>query len=69
MLTSIIFYLLLIDSVCANIIAWFEKDWFVKHFRFVSKYFPMAKGWTLYYLILVLFIGCILYQNGTLWGF
>jgi hypothetical protein len=66
---SIIFYLLLIDSVAANLVAWFEAEWFVKHFRFISRAFPMAKGWTAYYLVLVLFIGFLLYQAGNLWGF
>lgn len=69
LIESLIFYLLLIDSVAANLIAWFEKDWFIKHFRFISGIFPLAKGWTTYYLVLVLFIGYVLYQTGNLWGF
>ena len=61
----IIFYIILIDSLSANIVAWFGADWYVKHFRIISRYFPVTKGWTTYYLILVLWIGIILYRYGA----
>lgn len=53
----IVFYLLLIDAVGANILAWFGSDWYVHHFRLMSRWFPASRGWATYYLILVLFIG------------
>lgn len=56
----IIFYLLLIDSVGANLVVWFGERWYTKHFRLISRVFPPAKGWALYYLILVLWIGSLL---------
>ena len=65
---SIIFYLLLIDSVSANLISLFGAKWYTKHFRTISRFFPMAEGWALYYLILVLWIGSLIYQaHGLLW--
>lgn len=66
---SIIFYLLLLDSITANIVAWFEESWYIKHFRLISRLFPMTKGWTTYYFILVLWIGWLTYSSVGLWGF
>ncbi|MFC1721242.1 hypothetical protein ACFLY0_01055 [Patescibacteria group bacterium] len=64
---SIIFYLLLIDSVSANVIAWSGgRAWYAKHFHIIARYLPMAKGWATYYLILVVWIGFILYKFGEL---
>lgn len=65
---SIIFYLLLIDSIAANLIAWHGAKWYSKHFRTVTRFFPLASGWTLYYLVLVLWVGSLLYRSGNLWG-
>ena len=63
---SIIFYLLLIDSVSANLVALFGARWYTKHVRLVSRFFPIAIGWTAYYFILVLWIGWLIYQSGGL---
>jgi hypothetical protein len=61
-LLELIFYLLLIDSIAANIIAWGPGEkWWNKHGAFISRYFPIARGWTAYYLVLVLFIGYIIF--------
>ncbi len=63
----IIFYLLLIDSIGANLMAWSNKrKWYHKHFRIISRYFPIARGWSTYYLVLVIFIGFTLYSFGVL---
>jgi len=59
--TAIVFYLLLIDALVANIIVWSGKrNWYQKNFKIFSRYFPLTKGWAGYYLVLVLFIGFIL---------
>lgn len=63
---AIIFYLLLIDSLGCNLITLFGERWYVKHFRLFSRLFPPAKGWALYYLLLVLWIGSLLYRAGRL---
>lgn len=63
---GIIFYLLLIDSVSCNLLTIFGKDWYSKHFRIISRLFPAAEGWAFYYLILVLWIGSLLYRAGML---
>ena len=60
---QIIFWVLLLDSVVANIVAWGFRGWYLKHFRLVSRYFPVAKGWTTYYLILVLYIGYLTFYR------
>jgi len=64
---AIIFYLLLLDSVSCNLFAWTGKEkWYTKHFRALSRQFPLTKGWAAYYLILVLWIGSLLYRVGAL---
>ena len=54
---AIIFYIILLDSVMANITASCCAKWYKKKFKTFSKYFPVVKGWTIYYLILVLWVG------------
>lgn len=63
---TIIFYLLLIDSVAATIAAWVKdgKFW-KKKFRLFSRYFPITKGWTALYLVLTLFIGYLIHNFAT----
>ncbi|MDD3662557.1 MAG: hypothetical protein PHT84_01690 [Candidatus Pacebacteria bacterium] len=59
----IIFFLLLIDSLGVNLFAWFgNREWYYKYLPVFSKHFPLSKGWAVYYLILVLFIGLILFK-------
>lgn len=58
----IIFWILLIDSLSCNVIVWFGEKWYVKHFRTVSRLFPAGKGWAIYYFILVLWIGTLVYR-------
>jgi hypothetical protein len=57
---TVIFWLLLLDSLCANFVAWFGRAWYVHNFRLVSRFFPLAKGWPALYLALVLWIGFLL---------
>ncbi len=63
---AIIFYLLLIDSVSCNLMVLFGSNWYIKHFRIFSRWFPPVEGWALYYLVLVLWIGSLLYRMGGL---
>ena len=66
-LELVVFYLLLIDSVAANLMVWCGGEkWYAHKFRVVSRYFPATKGWVTYYLILVLWIGYLMKQSGTL---
>lgn len=59
----IIFFFLLIDSIGANLVVWFGNKWYTRHFRWLSRFFPPARGWALYYLILVLWIGFLVYRT------
>ncbi len=60
---QIIFYLLLIDSIGANLMSWGGgQKWYHKHFRIMSRYFPVTRGWTTYYLILIIFIGLLIFK-------
>lgn len=63
---AIIFYILLIDAFGANLVVYFGSKWYVQHFRTLSRWFPPAEGWALYYLVLILWVGSLLYRVGML---
>lgn len=63
---EVVFYLLLIDSMGAILVATFDQKWYTKHFRIFSRFFPPAKGWGTFYFMLVLWIGWLLYTTGKL---
>jgi len=47
----ILFYLLLVDSLGANLLSWGGgRKWYQRNFRIFSRYFPATRGWTTYYL-------------------
>ena len=54
---EIVFWFLLIDAIGANIVAWPGNNWYKKHFRLISRCFPVTKRWKAAYLALVLDIG------------
>ena len=68
---SILFHILLIDASFATLMAYSGRQhWWATHMGTIAKHFPLARGWTLYYLLLTLFIGYILNKCGllvTLW--
>ena len=61
---GILWYLVFVDSIFANLIVWFFPNWYEKKFKNMSKYFPASKGWGLWYLVLVLWIGYALLRLG-----
>ena len=61
---GIIWYLFLLDSLGANFTAWFLPKWWKK--RKWHKIIPMNKLWTALYLILILWVGSLLYRMGAL---
>jgi len=67
---AIIYYAFLIDSLGANIAAWFFPNWFKKaskgSLKVWLKHLPLTKGWALIYLILVLWVGWALYRLSVL---
>jgi hypothetical protein len=63
---AIIFFILLLDAIGANIVVHFGSEWYMQHFRTVSRWFPPAEGWALYYLALVMWVGSLLYRAGKL---
>lgn len=64
---SIIFYLLLIDAIGANLLAWGGgQAWWQKHLAPLSRFMPLARGWTTYYLVLVIIMGIMLCHNDIL---
>lgn len=63
---AIVFYLFLIDAVFANIVAFFFSGWYKKNYKGFWKHFPTTKGWTIVYLILVLWVGWALKRLGVL---
>lgn len=59
MITKIIFYILLADSIIANLIALFGRRWYMQHFQILSRGFPLTRAWAIAYLALVLWIGAL----------
>ncbi|MCF7831728.1 MAG: hypothetical protein K9M36_02495 [Candidatus Pacebacteria bacterium] len=62
MIIKIIFFILLADSIIANVIAFLGKRWYVEHFQILSRWLPMSKIWTMWYLMLVLWIGWLTFN-------
>lgn len=66
-LESFLFYILLIDALAANYFAWYNgENWWNKHLQLISRYFPLARGWTTYYLVLVIIMGIMLVRLNAL---
>lgn len=63
---AIIFYILVIDSIAANLFVQFDGKWYTKHFRVFSRMFPLTAGWALLYLVLVIWIGTLLVRLGAI---
>lgn len=57
---EIIFFALLVDSLGGIWVAWFGRRWYLDRMGVLSRYFPPAKGWAVYYLLLVLLFGYLL---------
>jgi len=64
---SIIFYVLLIDAIGANVLAWSNgQRWWQRHMNLIARYMPLARGWTVYYLVLILLMGALLIRHDAL---
>ena len=40
---AIIFYVVVIDAVGYNLVAWFGSQWYTRHFTLFARYFPVVK--------------------------
>lgn len=64
---KVVFYILLIDSLLVNLMVWSShKSWYRRHLKTFSILFPLSKGWSSYYLLLVMLLGYILWRNNLL---
>jgi len=63
---AVIWYAILLDSIGANIVAWFCNDWYQEKFKTLDRHLPLTKGWCLVYLALVLWVGSVLYRLNVL---
>jgi len=59
---AIVWYLLLVDSVIAIVLSFCCAKWLKKNYKGLWKHFPITKGWSIYYFVLVLIIGWLLYR-------
>ena len=67
MIESIIFYLLLIDAIGANLLAWGGgQSWWQKNLAPIAGFMPLARGWTTEYLVLILIRGIMLHTINIL---
>lgn len=65
-LEAIVFYLVFLDAIIATLIAWSGRgEAMNRKLGLISRFFPITRGWTLYYLILVLWIGYGLTRLGV----
>lgn len=62
---AIIYYLVLLDAIGANVVALFFPRAF-KSKKGIWKHFPITKGWTIWYLILVIWVGYGLNRLGII---
>ena len=63
---AIKFYLVLLDSIGAILTSLLAGRWYTRHFRLISRFFPIGVGWAVYYFVLVLWIGSLLLRGGVL---
>jgi len=57
---AIVWYLFLLDSLMANIAAWFFPKLYAKKYKRIAKHLPLSKAWCFFYLFFVLWVGCTL---------
>ena len=63
----IVFYLLLVDAIIANLMTWIGAEaWWPKQLQGLSRILPAKKAWTTIYLLLVLWAGSILFRLDVL---
>ena len=64
----IVTFVLLLDAIGANMVAWTPggRTWFMQHARTFSRYFPITKGWALWYLVLVIWMLFMLHRVDAL---
>lgn len=64
---EVLYYFVLIDAVSACVASWTGFGAYLnRRSALFGQYFPITKGWTTYYLILVLWIGYSLTRLGIL---
>ena len=66
-LETILRGVLMLDSIFWCGFAWTTKgvSWYVKTFPTIAKQFPLTRGWSLFYLGLMGWVGCVLYRLST----
>ena len=65
-LEALFFYLVLLDSIFANVVAWFFSVGFKKKYKGFWRLVPVTKAWAALYLFLVLWVGYGLYRLNLL---
>ncbi|HJO58356.1 MAG TPA: hypothetical protein QF772_09075 [Nitrospinaceae bacterium] len=61
---TVLWGVLMLDSIFCCGFAWTTRgvSWYVGTFPWLAKQFPLARGWSLFYLGLTGWIGCALYR-------
>lgn len=63
---ALFWYILAADCAFANTVAWFYQDWYRETCPSIFKHFPPTKAWCGVYLLLILWLGHSLHQQGIL---
>jgi hypothetical protein len=64
---TILWGMLVLDSIGCCGFAWSTRggNGYVKTFPRTAKHFPLTRGWSLFYLLMVGWLGCVLYRLPT----
>ena len=64
---AILYYLVLVDAISAVVASWTSYGVRMnKRFSIFGHYFPVTKGWTTYYLVLVVWLGFAFVRLGVI---
>jgi hypothetical protein len=64
---TIIYIVVLFDAISATVLAWSRYGTTLNNkFGLFTKHFPITRGWTTYYLLLVLWLGWAFVRLGVL---
>lgn len=66
---ALFFYLIALDALGCFFLSWIGSDWYADKFPGLHRVFPLAKGWTTAYFLVVMWLGWSLGRLGILGAF
>ena len=62
MIEIILWYLIVLDCLIYNFLAWMNGNWYKNNFRLLSRHLPITKLFGIYYGLLTLWLGSALWR-------